>query len=641
MHLLLAATLLAQQPEPVRLPDLVSTASHLPVRSGALASTHTVITGEELRERGILLLLDALRDVPGVVTVQAGSYGAATSLFLRGGESDYVKVLVDGVTMNSPGGAFNFANLNIENVDRIEVVRGPASVLHGADAMTGVVQVFTRTGSGTLVPELAIEGGGLGARRLSGAAHGGGRAGTVSVQAGAFRSTGLYDFNNDYRNRGGSARLGTAPQMPVDGQLTVRYHDVRSAFPTNSAGVPVDRNQFVTERQLALSASAARRLSRAVVIQLLGTASRTEDGFQDRLDQPGDTTGFGFAANRDGRSHRTGADLRLSYAGRGPLAGAAGVQYEDERQRQAGATTSNFGSGPFTDLDQFHARRSTRAMYGEAAYALGAAASLVGGVRLDDNSAFGTAVTWRLGGSVRPVGGLMLRAQAGRAFKSPTFAELFARSPFEVGDRTLQPERAISWEVGAEQLLAGGRLRLTVSGFSQRFRDLIQYVTASPGEPTYGNIAAASSRGVEFGVVATPASQWSISAQATAMRTEVTDAGGGTALAFRDGRSLLRRPDFTAALGARWHPAAGAVVRVDINHLGARDDVDYSSWPAERIQLPSRTITDLAGTVRLRGLVPALNFSGRIENLFDARWQQVVGFRSRGRVLHLGVTIGH
>jgi vitamin B12 transporter len=640
MYLALAVALLAQQPEPVRLPDLVSTASHLPVRSGALASTHTVITGEELRERGILLLLDALRDVPGVVIVQAGSYGAATSLFLRGGESDYVKVLVDGVTMNAPGGAFNFANLPLEHVDRIEVVRGPASVLHGADAMTGVVQVFTRTGSGTLVPELAIEGGGLGARRLSGSVQGGGRLGLLSVQAGEFRSTGLYDFNNDYRNRGGSARLATAPRTPVDGQLTVRYHAVQSAFPTNSAGVPVDSNQFVTERQLALSASAARRLSRAVAIQLLGTASRTEDGFQDRLDHPGDTTGFGFAARRDGRSHRTGADLRLTYVGRGPFAGVAGLQYEDERQRQAGTTTSNFGSGPFTEPDQFRAARSTRAVYGEASYALGAAASLVSGVRLDDNSAFGTAATWRVGGSVRAAGGLMLRAQAGSAFKSPTFAELFARSPFEVGDPTLQPERALAWEVGAEQLLAGGRLRLNLSGFSQRFRDLIQYVAAPPGEPTYGNIAAATSRGVEFGVVATPATQWSISAQATALRTEVTDAGGGTSPAFREGSTLLRRPDFTAALGARWHPAAGAVMRVDINHLGARDDVDYRSWPAERVQLPSRTITDLAGTVRLRAPGTALLLSGRIENLFNARWQQVVGFRSRGRVVHLGVTVG-
>ncbi|HUG27753.1 MAG TPA: TonB-dependent receptor [Gemmatimonadales bacterium] len=640
MHLLLVAALLAQQPDTLRLPDVITTASHLQVRAGALSSTHTVITGAELRERGITLLLDALRDVPGLVTVQSGSYGAATSLFLRGGESDYVKVLVDGVTMNSPGGAFNFANLSIENVERIEVVRGPASVLHGADAMAGVVQVFTRRGAGVLTPEISLEAGGLGNRRVGGALQGGGRLGTVSLQVGRATSDGLYDFNNDYRHSGASGRLDTRPDAPVTGSLTARYSDVRSAFPTNSSGEAVDSNQFVTERQAALSATVARRLSSALTVQLRGTASRTEDGFSNRMDHPGDTTGFGFAGSRDGRTHRTGADLRLRASGRGPLAATVGFQYEDERQRQAGSTTSNFGSGVFTQEDAFRAQRSTRAAYGEAAYVVGELATLNAGVRLDDNSAFGSAGTWRLGGTLHPSAGLTLRAQAGRAFKAPTFAELFAISPFEVGDPALQPEQARSWEVGAEQLLAGGRARVSAAWFSQLFRDLIQYAAAAPGEPTYGNVAAATSRGLEVGALVVPHAAWSVSVQATALRTRVTDAGGGTSPAFREGGSLVRRPDFTAALGARWQPSPATTVRVDVHHLGARDDVDFREWPATRIQLPSRTTADVAASRSFRSLVPGLTITGRIENLFDARWQQVVGFRARGRVLHFGVTVG-
>lgn len=640
MHLLLAAALLAQQPDTVRLPDLVTTASRLPVRAGALASTHTVLTGEELRERGITLLLDALRDVPGLVTVQSGSHGAATSLFLRGGESDYVKVLVDGVTMNSPGGAFNFANLSLENVDRIEVVRGPASVLHGADAMTGVVQVFTRAGAGVLAPALALEGGGQGLRRLDGSVQGANRLGSLSLQAGSFTSDGLYDFNNDYRNRGMSGRVETRASARVTGALTARYSDVRSAFPTNSSGVAVDSNQFITERQVALSATIGHRLSSGLSVQLLGTASRTEDGFSNRMDHPGDTVSFGFVASREGRSHRTGADLRFRAAGDGPVAATVGFQYEDERQRQAGSTMSNFGSGIFTEEDSFRARRSTRALYGEMAYTLGESATLTAGMRLDDNSAFGSAGTWRLGGSLKPSGGLTLRAQAGRAFKAPTFAELFARSPFEVGDPALRPEQALSWEFGADQRLAGGRARVSASWFSQRFHDMIQYASAAPGQPTYGNVAAATSRGVEVGAVVMPHAAWSLSVQATALRTRVADAGGGTSLAFREGQSLVRRPDFTAAVGAGWQPSPAATVRVDLNHLGARDDVDYRGWPAARVQLPSRTTADVAISLRLRGLAPGLTLLGRMENLFAARWEQVVGFPARGRVLHLGVRTG-
>ena len=104
----------------------------------------TVITGEELRARGITRVSDALRSVPGATLVQNGSVGSVNSLFLRGGESRYTKVLIDGVAVNAPGGFFDFSHLTTDNIERIEVVRGPASVVYGADAVSGVIQIFTR-----------------------------------------------------------------------------------------------------------------------------------------------------------------------------------------------------------------------------------------------------------------------------------------------------------------------------------------------------------------------------------------------------------------------------------------------------------------------------------------------------------------
>src|SRR5690606_6210182 len=122
----------------------------------------TVLSGDELRLRGMPLLIDALRLVPGVHGVQTGSYGAPASIFVRGGESDFTKVLVDGVTINSPGGGINLANLSLDNVERIEIVRGPASVLYGADAMSGVIHVITRDGKGPASAAVEASGGSLG-----------------------------------------------------------------------------------------------------------------------------------------------------------------------------------------------------------------------------------------------------------------------------------------------------------------------------------------------------------------------------------------------------------------------------------------------------------------------------------------------
>jgi vitamin B12 transporter len=636
MHLLLATALLVAPADTLRLPDLVSTATRLPLRAEALAGSHTVLWGDDLRERGILHLLDALREIPGLVTVQAGSYGSATSVFLRGGESDFVKVLLDGVPMNASGGAFNFANLTIENIERIEVTRGPASVLHGADAMTGVIQLFTAEGRGQLRTTAVAEAGGLGNRSGSARIQAAGRAGTLSAHASGFWSDGSYPFNNDYRNQSVSLHAGTAAGRQTGGNLTLRYGGVRAAFPTNSAGVPVDSNQYLTERQLALGAGVSRRLGEALVVRLGVTASRTLDGFEDQPDHPGDHSGFGFAASRSGRSQRTGSDLRATWAGRGPLMLTVGAAYEDERQRQEGTTTSDFGEGPFIQADSFRAGRSTRSVYAEAASEVSRALTLSGGVRADDNSAFGTDLTWRVGVAFHPAAGLTLRGQAGRAYKAPTFAELFARSPFEVGDPGLQPERARSWEVGAEQRMAGGRLRLAAAYFNQRFTDLIQYTPAAPGEPTYGNVSAATSHGAEVELSAVVVRGVTIAIQGSAVKTTVTDAGGSTSLAWQEGERLIRRPARSGAVSLRWQPASGVTFRAGLHHLGARDDLDFSRWPAERVTLPARTTTDLAAVVALGRWAPGITLRGRVDNLFDVRWEEVAGFKGRGRLLMLG-----
>jgi len=122
----------------VELNPVVVTATRIPTPARDLPVAVTVISGVQLRERGIRTVADAVRTVPGADVVTTNAYGSQTSLFLRGGESDYVKVLIDGVPQNAPGGAYDFANLTTDNVERIEVVRGPASVLYGSDAVTGV-----------------------------------------------------------------------------------------------------------------------------------------------------------------------------------------------------------------------------------------------------------------------------------------------------------------------------------------------------------------------------------------------------------------------------------------------------------------------------------------------------------------------
>src|SRR3954471_4062458 len=142
-----------------KLSTVVVSASKIPQPAGTLTQAVTVLSGDDLRVRGVARVSDALREVPGASLVQSGSFGAVTTLFLRGGESRYTKVLIDGVPVNSSGGFFDFSHLTTDNVDRIEIVRGPASVLYGADAVTGVVQIFTRRGSASPSGSISARGG--------------------------------------------------------------------------------------------------------------------------------------------------------------------------------------------------------------------------------------------------------------------------------------------------------------------------------------------------------------------------------------------------------------------------------------------------------------------------------------------------
>ena len=262
---LLVFALAVQQPQDTAvLKPVVVTATRVPVAADLVASAVTVLRGADLVAQGVRTVADALETVPGVHIVETGSVGGQTSLFMRGGESDYVKFLLDGVPLNQAGGGIDLANLTTDNVDRIEIVRGPTSVLYGSDAMTGVVQIFTRVGAGgTGAPRMGADlragtyGSTDGAIELLGGTPRVGYAARVS----RFSSDGLYAFNNQYRNSVVNARLRVQPDARTDASLTYRYGDDVYHFPTDGTGTPVDSNQHAAERGPLFSVSARRVLA--------------------------------------------------------------------------------------------------------------------------------------------------------------------------------------------------------------------------------------------------------------------------------------------------------------------------------------------------------------------------------------------
>ena len=634
--LLAAPPLGAQQPrDTIVLDEIVVTATRLPLPRAAVASAVTVLTGDALRARGITDLLAALRTVPGATLVQGGSFGTPASFFLRGGESDYVRVLVDGVPVNEPGGAYDFAHLTLDNVDRVEVVRGPASVLYGSDAVTGVVQVFTRSGPGAARWRISGDAGAHGTTRVAAEAAGGGPGLGFSVSASRFESQGTLPFNSGYRRDELSALVRAAAGAATEARLSFRFDGHRAAFPTDGSGRVVDHNQFTTGRQATVGLDVRHALSPALELRAQLGAHTGFAGFDNRPDGPADTLGY-FADLSGSRIARRSADLR-AVAGLAPGT-TLSVGGTFERQTVASHDSSSSQWGPaLSDLDR---GRDNAALYAQLVADPGRRLAVNLGARLDRNQRFGPFTTWRAGLSWRPAPRARLRAAVGTALKEPTFFETFG-SPWVTGNDALRPERSRSWEIGGELELGRGAVA-SATVFAQRFTDLIQYTFTppAPGRPNYFNIAAARSSGLEAELSCGLAPGLTAQGHYTYLSTAVTDAGFETAPdgAFARGLPLLRRPAHAAGVALGWSRGATAV-NASLDAVGRRDDMDYSAPAPLRIRQPAYVRVDVAGAVPVlrRAGAAGVVATARVVNLFGARYQEVRGFPARGRTVLVGL----
>ncbi len=647
-----------ERADTVRLEPLVVTAMRLPLPLSSVAATVTVIEGEELRSQGIQYVSDALRQVAGLAVVQSGSFGGLTSIFVRGGESDHVKVLVDGVPVNEPGGAFNFAHLTTDNIERIEIVRGPVSILYGSDAVAGIVQIFTRSGTGT--PRIAggmeigtVPRDSLGVGRRSGilafdaSVVGGNAVAGYSVAVTRRTTDGTYAFNNEYHNTTASGRVHVTADDRTTANLTVRYTDSEFHFPTDFAGNPVDRNAFDLSEAMTLGLELARRFTERLEGHLLLSSNNSDGGIDDRPDDASDTLGvYASRSQRDVR--RRGADARLNYSTGAGTVLTVGVSAEEERERSVSESRSSFGT--ITGGTDTAVTRRNGAVYAQAVTDM-RNLSLNAGLRLDRNQSFGTFFTYRAGVVYRFSSGTRLFASVGNAFKEPTFFENFGGS-FVVGNPDLDPERSAMQEVGIEQTVLAGRLVLTGTVFRQRFSDLIDFTFAptSPGDPNYFNIVGATADGVELELTAAPLGSLIVLGNVAYLRTEVTDSGfaGGVGSAFGQGQRLLRRPAISAGARVSYRVLDRASVTAAVRHVGPRDDLDFSVvdfvtvFEPARVELDPYTVVDLSAQVDVltpRDGIPGLTLKARIENAWDERYEQILGFPARRRTVIVGARV--
>jgi len=649
---LLPGTALAQHADTAAtdtLQPVVVTATTIPTPSNLVSQPVIVLSGDELRARGVLTVADALREVPGAAVVQSGSYGGVTSLFLRGGESRYTKVLIDGTPINSVGGSQFFENLSLDNIDRIEVVYGPASALYGADAVSGVVQIFTKRGTGPATLDVDARGGTYGTRDGTATLRGGTAAAGYSIGGGWHSSDGTAAFNNGYTNGDLSGSLQLRPDAQSDISLTSRYTGSLYHFPTDYTGAVVDTNSYTREHRLVVGLDASRVVLPGVKLRLLGGDNELH-GLSE------DTQASGIPATPLTRTsdptdgYRRFAEARVE-AGAGLLGTATlGAQYQVEEARSSSITLNYAGtpeSGTASTIPGSDNHRITRGVYVALQGSPIPLVSYDASARYDTHSDFHSIATYHAGASVALWTGARLRAAYGTGFNAPAFYQTQG-SVYNIGNPLLQPEESHSLDVGLEQSLFEGRVRASFGGFDQRFSNQIQYVSGEYGGPPdytqvtpsyYSNLTQARSKGYQGDVSAVLPFGFTGSASYTQTIAQVYSVPPGYT-GSQPGDALLRRPSHSGTVTLYYSQSDAWTVGGSADYVGKRPDTDFAVYPSPIVTLGSYVKVGLSGSVRMfRTDQTTVSLTGRVDNALNKQYQDVFNYPAAGRAVLIGARI--
>jgi len=611
---------------------VVVTATRTPLPAEESGAAVSLLDQRSLQELAPVTWADALRFLPGAVVSTAGQRGGLASLFVRGGESRYNKVLVDGVPVNEPGGVFDFGAVPMTSIDRMEFVRGAESVLYGSDAMTSVVQVWSATGH-TRIPELRF-------------GADGGTFGTAQGFASLAGARGRFDYNlfgsqdatrgqgpnDDYSNSLQGANLGATLSPIASLRLRTRHANSRSGVPNawNFNGAPLlapdsdgfaRQNNFLASADLTVSAPA--RWQHRFSGYEYNHRRTNRDTVEDR--------GCGFPAfdcpfREPFAVNRAGFEYQGDYSPRSWAHTSFGYQFEDENGMSDIFDLDT--SGNIVDASFTHGLRRNHAVFGEQTLNW-RRFSGVAGVRYVHNESFGNKAVPRAalsflalrGGDV--FSGTRLRFAYSQGIQEPSFEESFGITGtfLTIPNPNLKPEQNRSLEAGVQQGLFGGKSSLAAIYFNNLFRDQIAFETVNPvtfaGE--YFNINRSLAHGAELESHTRLRSSLTLDAAYVYTSTQILSAPGAFD-PFATGEPLLRRPKHSGSLllnyfGKRWGgDLAGSFV-------GRRPDSDFFGLGINHAA--GYALLNMGGWFAVnRHMTAYVN----VENVLNRRYNEVVGY---------------
>jgi vitamin B12 transporter len=603
------------QPPPDAVGPLVVTATRIPTPELQVASSITVVTAADIALKQEQTLPDVLKDAPGLSVVQTGGPGGQTSVFMRGTDSNHIKVLVDGIDVSDPSSsnaAFDFGQFLTADVDRIEILRGPQSGLYGSDAIGGVINIVTKSGDGPTHITAGLEGGSFetfnqnaGVSGSTGPFHF--AANVEHLDAGATPVTPLDllkpgETRNDdaYDNLTASTRLDFDVTSNFDLGLVARYTDTHLRFTgENENNFPID---FPDATQSQTNTS-------QYYLRGAGHLTLFDDRFEQTLGVAYSNIASTNVSPDLGTSVNAGDRAKVDWQGDIKLiAGETlviGAEHErDEISRPIAAANSidsgyaELQSNPFSGFNDTIS------------------------VRYDANGRFGGATTYRFAPTYFVVAtGTKLEASIGTGFKAPTLSELFQNfPPFFFANPNLKPESSTGYDAGFEQFLLGGKVHFGATYFHNAIRDLID--SNATGD-SYANVGRAHTDGVESFIAYQPI-------QPLTLRLDYTYTDAQDDILHQE---LLLRPRNKWTFDGRWQ--ATRKLSLDLNVVSIGSYIDGNrDFSIPRLLAPGFTTADIAANYALSD---KFTLYGRVANATDTHYEDPVGFLRPSVGAYVGV----
>ncbi|MGE4373651.1 MAG: TonB-dependent receptor plug domain-containing protein [Xanthobacter sp.] len=624
--------------EQIALPDVVVSATAQATPSREVASSVTVVTGEEIEQRQERSVPDVLQSVPGLNVVQTGGPGGATSVFIRGSSSSQVKVILDGIELadpSSPGNTFDLGYMFTNDMARLEVLRGPQSGLYGSEAIGGVISMTTERGSGPAQLSGYLEAGGLGTFNQVASLKGAMQGFSYNMNIGNYASTAipvtpqsilpLGTPNNDNRNE--NLTLSGRFDLDVSDNFTINY----TARYINAW---LDYTSDLWNSTTYLSEPAPfQDTTHATTFITKG------EGIWSALDGALVNT-FGVAATNYARDNTSLYKNNLS-------------AYSGDRQTYYWRSSYDFMPGQNLMVGVEHKRdymtsesawsNMDASTYETAGYAQLQTSFwdrlfIAANIRYDDYDTWGSHTTWRIAPALWiPETNTKLKFTYGTGFKAPTLYQLYA--PL-YGNTNLKPEESNGWDVGFEQYLWDNMVSFGVTYFYNDVTNLI--VTArnmTTGNYTNENLSSATSDGVEAFLAFQLSEQFSIRADYTYTNTIGHFPLGqsfGTSCAQRTATSCypLRRPDNKFSVALNWQPIEQLLLTATL--VNVSDWWDINRVTSAIVEQPGYTLVNVSANYTINENATVF---GRINNLFDESYQDPNGWDAPGLTAIAGVRL--